>query len=163
MRLWQWLLVMFVTTPALSVTNVQFLHVGKAAGSTVQDVLNRLTKPGGGKCLDVTGVHMHRPHSYGSKIVICTRDPLDRVVSAFNYRHPYRGFPTIHDKAISGGAGHPDATEIALYQCFNRVNEFAEALSSHGHCADVARSVFHCARPHRSNTRASCHRAPPKR
>ena len=85
---------------------------------------------------------MQRPGNLdGKKIVMVTRDPLDRIVSAFNYRHPYRGYPTIHDKAIPGSG---DATEVALYQCFDHVNEFAEALSGTGPCPDLARSLFDC-------------------
>jgi hypothetical protein len=112
---------------------VQFLHVGKCAGSTVEAVLRNLERPGGGKCLSVSPVHMNRPTGFGKKIVMSTRDPLDRVVSAFNYRHPYRGYTQLHNPPIPG-QGHP--WEVSFYKCFDRVNDFAEALSGTSPCSD---------------------------
>ena len=129
-------------------TAITFLHVGKCAGSTVESVLRQLTRPeDGGRCIHMAErpVHMHRPQwqRNESELLMTTRDPVDRIVSAFNFRHPTRGYPHIHDKAIPGKPG-ADPTEIELYQCFTHANEFAEALDGTDHCADVARSVFHC-------------------
>jgi hypothetical protein len=46
----------------------------------------------------------------GRRIVVSTRDPIARVVSAFNYRDPTRGMPSERDKPKGGR----DPTEIAL-------------------------------------------------
>ena len=75
-------------------TPVLLLHVGKCAGSTVRFVLQNLKKPSGESCLNVSEVHMRQPgrQTPWGKIVMTTRDPLDRIVSAFNYRHPTRGY-----------------------------------------------------------------------
>ena len=120
---------------------VTFLHVGKTAGSTVRDVLSGLRSLKGGRCTRVKEVHSEVPRVLGPKIVMSARDPIDRIVSAFNYRHPSRGFQNIHNKP-SPGNPHADPHEVAIYKCFQHVNELAEALSGEGHCADVARQSF---------------------
>ena len=64
----------------LAADAVQFLHVGKTAGATVELVLNALRSPSGNRCLgQVMAVHMWRPQiNNGSprKIVMSVRDPL---------------------------------------------------------------------------------------
>jgi hypothetical protein len=90
--------------------------------------------------LNFTHVHMawneqfFDPENY-DLFVIATRDPLSRVVSAFNWRHP-----------IGGGAPIPAdsvGNEADMYTCFpelpGAVNSFAEALGENTTCGRAAR------------------------
>jgi hypothetical protein len=119
----------------LMVRDVTFLHLGKTGGTTIDTILH-----GWSSCIRVKDVHMFRPSPSdlgGKKVVVSTRDPIARVVSAFNYN---RGIVGPLDAAASGER----LWELQLYQCFKHVNEMAEALESGSHCGEVARHAFEC-------------------
>lgn len=111
-----------------------FVHVGKAAGSSMERMLMRAP---------VNFTHAHgsfarewfEPEDY-DLYVVCTRDPIDRVVSAFNFNHP------------NGGQGSSFSMhEREMYRCFQEnpggVNAFAESLDSNSPCGRAARRCLH--------------------
>ena len=73
------------STQSLSLARAPVLQAG---GSTLLATLGH--QPG----ITLQEIHMSRPSwsdiPSGRKILMCVRDPIDRVVSAFNYRHPQR-------------------------------------------------------------------------
>ena len=137
------------STSAKGTTRLVFLHVGKTGGTSAIQALNmakgknyvkNCTLP-----ITVSEVHMDRPDKTvldSGFPVMSVRDPIARVVSAFNYRHPARG-GNVHHKALPG-APDADPLEVELYSCFDHVNSFAEALTDATHCGDVARRAFTC-------------------
>ena len=117
------------------VAQVALVHVGKCAGWTVRDTLRQYG-------ITVWEYHMRQPVLLdldGQKTAITTRDPLDRVVSAFNWRHPSNN--QIHNNP-SGPSADPE--ESGLYHCFDSVRAFAEALDGRNTttCAELARTML---------------------
>eukprot|EP00908_Phaeocystis_cordata_P012304 Transcript_23269.p1 GENE.Transcript_23269~~Transcript_23269.p1 ORF type:complete len:269 (-),score=12.79 Transcript_23269:139-945(-) len=124
---------------------IVFVHVGKAGGDSILSALSRSCKRPG--CNLRPQIHM-RPVRLAdlagtSAVVVSYRDPVDRFVSAFNWRHP-RGGATVHAMG-----GRPDPTnptaakaEIALYRCFEEPNEAANALWDETWCGVVARQAL---------------------
>ena len=114
---------------------VALVHVGKCAGWTVRDTLRHYG-------ISVWEYHMRQPAPADlqkRKTAITTRDPVDRAVSAFNWRHPSN--PQIHNNPFGGRA---DPEEARLYHCFDSVHAFAEALDSRNTstCAELARTML---------------------
>tara|TARA_B100000795_G_scaffold235378_1_gene194985 strand:- start:251 stop:2494 length:2244 start_codon:yes stop_codon:yes gene_type:complete len=117
------------------VAQVALIHVGKCASWTVRDTLvnNGIT---------VWEYHMRQPEFSDlekRKTAITTRDPLDRVVSAFNWRHPSND--QIHNNPFGASA---DPEEAKLYHCFDSAHAFAEALDIRNTttCAELARTML---------------------
>merc|ERR1719353_2448663 len=120
--------------------NITFLHVGKTGGSTVQKYLqhNRVS------------MHMYHQVPYSRaeceaagpsmSFVVATRDPVARIVSNFNWRHPRADLSLV--------AGHRDRDEhtncfeLSMYSCFEDANDMAEALDSNTPCGQVARDAL---------------------
>lgn len=109
------------------------IHVGKCAGGTVNKFLEHNN-------VSVDRIHasVPDPAKLDAGIVVVLRDPIDRLVSAFNWRHPStrpaegRNLPhTDHDES-----------ELAFYRCFDSVNEFAEALDADSKCGQRARDAL---------------------
>lgn len=117
---------------------IALVHVGKCAGGTLRGMLESLP-------VNFTHVHVawaehfFDPEQY-DLFIIPTRDPVERVVSAFNWRHP-----------IGGGASHgPSPAERDMYACFpempGALNRFAEALDESSDCGLLARRCLHSPR-----------------
>jgi hypothetical protein len=117
------------------VAQVALIHVGKCAGWTVRNTLRNYN-------ITVWEYHMRQPEFSDLeklKTAITTRDPVDRAVSAFNWRHPSN--PQIHNNPFGDSA---DPEESKLYRCFDSVHAFAEALDSQNTttCAELARTML---------------------
>lgn len=69
-------------------------------------------------------------------VIVSVRDPLSRVISAFNARHP-RGGQSPFQKAA-----HVRATEYMFYKCFKELNDWANALNGSDYCGELARSAI---------------------
>jgi len=138
-------------------TVMSFVHVGKAGGDSIKSMLKIVcttsTNCRSGIRSNDPQVHL-RPVSDAEwtrwtsteridALVVSLRDPVSRVISAFNWRHPRGGFPV----GYMGGIPYPDSTtanpwEVALYQCFEEVNDLANALYSSSWCGHVARQAL---------------------
>jgi hypothetical protein len=114
---------------------IAHIHVGKAGGSSVHQVLRQ------------SNVTFHSVHTRNaadsidcrfSLYVVSTRDPLNRTLSAFNWRHPIGG-----DSENGANKG----PENEMYSCFPElpggVNRFAEALDEDSRCGLLARTCLH--------------------
>lgn len=111
-------------------TNV-FVHVGKCGGTSVRLALRSAR-------IDFSEVHVRvvqgcSPDSPKNWIV-SVRDPIDRAVSAFNWRSPRNGG--------QGAPGRNLEIEEELYACFATANHFAEALGDGGACGGLARKML---------------------
>jgi hypothetical protein len=99
------------------------IHVGKCAGATVNEFLSHNN-------VLVDRIHLKAPDTEILErhigVVVVLRDPVARVISAFNWRHPSTR-PSKEGAHCCPAQDHTDA-ELAFYQCFDHVNEFAEAL-----------------------------------
>lgn len=113
------------------------VHIGRSAGTSIRGILRRAP---------VNFTHDHsrfhqqyfHPADY-DLFLVATRDPVSRVVSAFNWRHPVGGGP------VSG----LHVAEQELYACFpdlpGGVNRFAESLNDETACGEAARRCLHSA------------------
>mmetsp|Transcript_4750 Transcript_4750/g.13447 ORF Transcript_4750/g.13447 Transcript_4750/m.13447 type:complete len:308 (-) Transcript_4750:84-1007(-) len=114
-------------------SSVQFVHVGKCAGSSISMALHKQTPF---HEIHIRQVDNCRPDEQRTWIV-SVRDPLSRVVSAFNWRSPLNG------DAPHGQSGFAqDKQEQQFYRCFREVNEFAESLQDQSECGSIARRAL---------------------
>ena len=125
---------------------VDFIHVGKTGGDSVQAVLTTGAKLANFK---LRVFHVKAPYNdtaavpRPTAILVSVRDPISRLVSAFNWRDPDEGGKVNHRPSENNT--NAKATEVDLYTqrggggCFNSVNEFAEALWDRSWCGLVAR------------------------
>jgi len=141
---------------------VLWVHLGKAAGGSVRHflqangvyagLLNGVARRCSRKARSARGklvfyeVHVTKVHATWLRnmdaVVVSLRDPVARLVSAFNWRH------------LDGG-GHvlrPESTlalEQQLYSCYPHVEDFAQAvihnatLHPRSHCARVMENALH--------------------
>jgi len=102
-------------------SRVQFVHVGKCAGSSIGEAIR-----GQAPCDEI---HLQKIQTCDAKEkrkwIVSVRDPLARAVSAFNWGFPADTFPM-----------------ESFYKCFKTVNEFAEALHDEGWCGISARRAI---------------------
>ena len=68
------------------------------------------------------------------RLLITVRDPVDRAVSAFEFRHPTRGESAVRF------ARSP--FELRLYKCYDSVRDWVGGLGATGECGDVARAAI---------------------
>mmetsp|Transcript_27756 Transcript_27756/g.83507 ORF Transcript_27756/g.83507 Transcript_27756/m.83507 type:complete len:376 (+) Transcript_27756:1111-2238(+) len=99
------------------------IHVGKTCGGSVIDYMRRFAKLG--------EIHLRPvvPSDLDTAplVVVVVRDPVDRVISAFNWHSPNGGKPIT--AAISDA--HPrDTADSILYDCFSTVGAFADAVGA---------------------------------
>ena len=112
---------------------LELVHVGKTGGSTVRFFLRQNE-------LDFLDFHEKPPvdsaHAeFFDRWVVTVRDPVDRAVSAFNWRHPCGGGGSKLDHASQDERDF----EARLYGCFEHVRDFANALEDETDCGAVAR------------------------
>ena len=98
------------------------VHVGKTGGSTVVDIL-----------------HMQQVHMVPvpldklcSRVVIAVREPVARIVSAFNWRFPGQQ----RDKPVA----RLSRSEEEMYSCAPTIQDYVSLFSAEGQCADLVRS-----------------------
>lgn len=131
--------------------NVLLVRVPKTASGTVVAVLKQWRQYG--LCNISSLVTIHSPESRftrpttaqlnaADKVIVTSRDPLNRFVSAFNWRHPRNGKMT-HNTALSQ---HGYQFENRLYACFQHVGELADALVRSRHDMLNHINVSMCAR-----------------
>jgi len=110
-----------------------FVHVGKCGGTSVRMALRSVH-------IDFNEIHVRvvqgcsldSPRNW----IVSVRNPIDRAVSAFNWRSPRN--------AGQGGSTHASTQEIEekFYACFATVNQFAEALGDGSACGALARKML---------------------
>lgn len=109
------------------------IHIGKCAGGTVNKFLEH-----NNVAVDRIHAIVPDPARLDAGIVVVLRDPIDRLISAFNWRHPStrpaegRHLPHVDH----------DESEMAFYRCFDSVNAFAEALDADSTCGQRARDAL---------------------
>jgi len=124
---------------------VVVIHVGKTCGGSVVDYVPKFTK--------LSEIHLRpvMPSDLDTAplVVVVVRDPVDRVISAFNWHSATGGRPMA--AAISDA--HPrDTADSILYDCFATVGAFADAVGAfaarprvkNGKHKTVARNATRC-------------------
>ena len=67
-------------------------------------------------------------------MLITVRDPVDRAVSAFEFRHPTRGENAVRFPRSD--------FELRLYKCYDSVRDWVGGLGATGECGDLARAAI---------------------
>ena len=135
--------VVLLCAAATRASEVLLVHVGKTCGGTIAGDLKK------------NGIAFHEVHlrkldketldSY-KRIIISARDPVDRLVSAFNWKSPHAC------REHKSGCTTPRSVdkfdgEAGLYNCFADVQSFVGALVTNSHqtltCHMLAYSFFH--------------------
>ena len=106
-------------------SDVLFVHVGKTCGGTIADELRLNHVP-------YDEVHLRKLDTEKlaqyKHIIVSARDPVDRVVSAFNWRSPHacrqRKGQCTPPRSIEKFDG-----ERGLYNCFPDVQHFVDAVT----------------------------------
>lgn len=106
--------------------------MGKCGGSSSYGALSSL------------GIHLNEYHGMmllkqdilNKTIIVTIRDPFERIISAFNARHPHGGQHPYNLGKIQR------ITEMYFYQCFEELNDFVNALNGTSYCSEVARSAL---------------------
>eukprot|EP00729_Bicosta_minor_P018025 gene18025-27102_t len=98
--------------------SVLFVHIGKAGGGAVESHLQRA---------GIRFDQIHVSYTPGNAllshdwIIVCVRDPVARLVSAYNWNNP-----------ASAKKGHKHASSVVnFYKCFPNVNAWVRAFRSH--------------------------------
>eukprot|EP00956_Cyclotella_meneghiniana_P039386 scaffold170964_cov126-Cyclotella_meneghiniana.AAC.1 len=124
-----------------------FVHVGKTAGSTVGCAIgfnlhcnNKVTAPG---VFSQYATHMFHSQMYNCEddsayFVFVVRNPLERMISAFNYDNPSKDWEKFRREY---GEKHYNFRKKLYMDCpFTTFDELAQrGLSSHGDATDVCR------------------------
>lgn len=108
-----------------------FIHVGKCGGSSIGAWLRR-------NKVAFQETHIKRVHTCGddkSTWLFSVRDPIDRAISAFNWRSPRNG-DAPHGQNAFG------TRERQFYACFENFNDFAESLNDQSTCGHYARRAL---------------------
>ena len=111
---------------AATASDVLFVHVGKTCGGTIADELRLNHVP-------YDEVHLRKLDTEKlaqyKHIIVSARDPVDRVVSAFNWRSPHacreRKGECTPPRAVEKYDG-----ERGLYNCFPDVQHFVDAVTA---------------------------------
>mmetsp|Transcript_61767 Transcript_61767/g.199125 ORF Transcript_61767/g.199125 Transcript_61767/m.199125 type:complete len:260 (+) Transcript_61767:75-854(+) len=110
-------------------SKLQFIHVGKAGGSSIRSWLRQNN-------ISFDETHLEPVHTCRGdehrKWMIAVREPIARIVSSFNWRSPRNG---MFRNAYTW-------SELEFYNCFSTVNDFAEALNNTTRCGDLARGAL---------------------
>lgn len=111
---------------------ILLVHIGKTAGGTVS------------KALSVVGIKSRQLHLHAldsimieeyDVLIICLRDPVARVISAFNWRNPRYQNLTQHYNMKQCGVG----SHSKLYSCCGTVDQYAHLLADTSECGAIAR------------------------
>ena len=110
---------------AATASDVLFVHVGKTCGGTIADELRLNHVP-------YDEVHLRKLDTEKlaqyKHIIVSARDPVDRVISAFNWRSPHacrqRKGQCTPPRSIEKFDG-----ERGLYNCFTDVQHFVDAVT----------------------------------
>ena len=104
-------------------SDVLFVHVGKTCGGTIAAELRKNRVPYHEVHLDkVDGETLAKY----KRVIVSARDPVDRVVSAFNWRSPHAC------RKRNGGCTQPFEKfdgERGFYNCFPDVQHFVDAVT----------------------------------
>ena len=110
---------------AATASDVLFVHVGKTCGGTIAAELRK-------NRVNYHEVHLDKVDretlAQYSRVIVSARDPVDRVVSAFNWRSPHacreRKGECTPPRAVDKYDG-----ERGLYNCFADVQHFVDAVT----------------------------------
>ena len=133
---------------AATASDVLFVHVGKTCGGTIAAELRK-------NRVAYHEVHLDKVDGETlakyKRVIVSARDPVDRVVSAFNWRSPHAC------RKRNGGCTPPRAVEKfdgerGFYNCFPDVQHFVDAVTARSQeerqgttltCHMLAYSFFH--------------------
>lgn len=111
-------------------TGILLVHVGKTAGGTVSEMLRKAKLP-------VSDIHAHavdaRMIEEHSAILLSLRDPVERTISAYNWRSP-KLRKISPDWARCGSRVHAD-----FYKCCQSLDEYASKILKNSRCGTIAR------------------------
>lgn len=127
---------------------ITLIRPGKSAGRSIEDFLARSSVRF--QSIHVQEAPAQETDLLGHTTMIAVRDPVARVISAFNWRHPVRGLAKHHPKQQptldvlndTTGVALERFNEAMLYACFDNVNDFANALDQPTPCGNFARSAI---------------------
>lgn len=111
--------------------SLHYVHIGKTGGSSVGEYLDR--NDASYKQIHAKPVPRQDACLGSGKWLVTTRDPIDRLVSAFNWRNPRNGYGSEY------GRNCKSPQEFAMYDCFKTVDEFAQGLDRDDQCGLIAR------------------------
>jgi hypothetical protein len=121
--------------------SILLIHIGKCAGGTVKMFL----EANGLKVKEFHLIERQRQptsqamRNHNGKVLLVLRDPVSRIISAFNWRHPSTKPPK--GQSCCPITFHSPAEKM-FYKCFDHVNAFAEALDLNSDCGDRARKML---------------------
>ena len=122
--------------------HVILLHVGKTGGATVQQTFQ--------PCLKST-IHYKTITEddlrSGRRFIVTLRDPLDRFVSAYNWRHPDGGRGTHYqtkEERLKDECSQSclEPKEARLYRCYSSINDLANGLLLNDSCGNFLRESY---------------------
>ena len=110
---------------AATASDVLFVHVGKTCGGTIAAELRKNRVPYHEVHLDKVDRETLAQYK---RVIVSARDPVDRVISAFNWRSPHAC------RQWKGQCTPPRAVEKfdgerGLYNCFPDVQHFVDAVT----------------------------------
>lgn len=110
--------------------NVQFVHIGKAGGTSARIYFARTFR---GTSLNISYVHCHKPDIDGfDTFIVTVRNPIDRIVSWFLHVHP--------KNKILAHRMAPQHTQI--FDCYEEIND----LATHGLERKISSKLDNCQR-----------------
>jgi len=136
------------TFPGKSSIRIFTPHIGKTAGSSL--ALQLAKAP-----INFTYAHVGKASNVNvddsfDVLIISTREPLNRTISAFNWRHSDGGGDwnrQAFDESTPPKVLETQSVEQALYACNKQYpggfNEFAESLEDESVCGHIGRRCMH--------------------
>ena len=136
------------SSAAATASDVLFVHVGKTCGGTIAAELQKNRVAYHEVHLDKVDGETLAKYKH---VIVSARDPVDRVISAFNWRSPHAC------RKRNGGCTPPRAVEKfdgerGFYNCFPDVQHFVDAVTARSQeerqgttltCHMLAYSFFH--------------------
>ena len=98
---------------------VLFIHIGKAAGPSGVELKSAFHSL---KEIDMHPV-IQKNVDEARQLWISGRDPIDRLISAYNWRHPRNCNQNNMCKDVT------DTIEIQFYQCFPSLSDFVKGTN----------------------------------
>lgn len=105
--------------------NIQVIHIGKCGGSTCTSILNKFN-------IKYELIHIKKPvFDDNCKYLIIIRNPIDRFISAFNWRYKLVVLDKTQENRFAG-----EKDTLQKYGCVNNLAENIE-------CFDVNKTYVH--------------------
>lgn len=104
---------------------IKVIHIGKCGGSTMRYILDKYA-------IKYELIHITKPvFEENCKYIIAIRNPIDRIISAFNWRYKLVVLDKTQENRFQG-----EKNALEKYGC---INNFAEQIE----CFDVSKTYIH--------------------